>query len=182
MVARRDGLRLQDPALWSSCPHAPQPSPMGIHQEKGPHSSSSRHLRFSNCLQSRVGPCRQALAFMHHHMLMPCFLPKRHLSKPQGTEGEPRLRPPLALTLPLRTALWPESPRPCLSVSPGLIAGFHSPGPRQGCGSSQWQREWVAHPHRTPPQGFHWDHLVPHDPHLTAPKAPPFLAPSCVSE
>lgn len=34
-----------------------------------------------------------------------------------------------ALTLPLRTALWPKSPRPCLSVSTGPISGFHTPPP-----------------------------------------------------
>lgn len=89
-----------------------------------------------------MGLSRKVPVFVSHHMLTLCFLPKGHLSKPQGTEGEPRPQPQLAKTVPL-TVTWPERPRPCVSVFTWLISGFCS-----------------RHPSFLP-QELCWDHFVP---------------------
>lgn len=82
-------------------------------------------LGLQSCLQSRVGLCRKVPAFISHHTLIPCFLPRRHLSKPLAA-GRAQTRPRPRVAALLRAVPWLERPRLFVSVSMCLISVFFS--------------------------------------------------------
>lgn len=118
-------------------------------------------LRLENCLQSRRDSAERFQLSLPSYA-HPCFLPKRHFGRPQGTEGESRPRSHPAMTLPLGAAPWPEPKAMCVS--------FHRLPP------GRWE-QLVAEgfPTRTPPRGFAGTFLTLRDPY----PPPPFLAPGC---